>query len=33
LNPKILEADLNVIDAMMAIIHELDLNTRIWTKD
>lgn len=32
-NPKLLEDDINVLDAMMTIIHELDLNTRIWTKD
>lgn len=32
-NAKLLEDDINVLDAMMSIIHELDLNTRIWTKD
>lgn len=32
LKPNILESDLSVLSFMYDIVHELDLNTRIWTK-
>ena len=32
LNPSLLDADLSVLSFMYDIVHELDLNTRIWTK-
>lgn len=33
LNPEALESDMNVLNFMCDIVHEMDLNTRIWTKN
>ena len=32
LNPNLLQDDLSILSFMYDIVHELDLNTRIWTK-
>ena len=32
LKPNLLDEDLSVLSFMHDIVHELDLNTRIWTK-